>query len=86
MQQKSAVIHTRVKPELKLQAEAILASLGMSTSEAITLYLNQIVLNDGLPFAVRKPNKTTLRAMREVKEGKTKRFTNIQDLLKELNA
>jgi len=45
-------------------------TLGISTTEAINLFLSQVKLRKGLPFDVRIPNKTTLRAMKDAEEGK----------------
>ena len=52
---KSATIYVRIEPELKEQAESILATLGISASNAITMFYKQIVLNNGLPFEVKLP-------------------------------
>ncbi len=52
---KTSVITTRVDPELKSNAEEILSSLGMTTAQAITMFLKQVELNQGLPFTPRLP-------------------------------
>ena len=52
---KTSVITTRVDPELKSSAEEILSSLGMTTAQAITMFLKQVELNRGLPFTPRLP-------------------------------
>ena len=67
-QKKTGYINTRVAPALKADAEHVLSRLGVSTTEAITLFLNQVVLHQGLPFAVRIPNAETKAALREAKE------------------
>lgn len=67
---KTAMITTRVDPLLKSDAEKVLHKLGISTTEAINLFLSQVKLRKGLPFDVRIPNKTTLRAMKDAEEGK----------------
>ena len=46
---------TRIEPELKEQAEQVLSQLGIPMANAISLYLRQIVLHRGIPFAVRLP-------------------------------
>ncbi|MCH3953843.1 MAG: type II toxin-antitoxin system RelB/DinJ family antitoxin [Eubacterium sp.] len=53
---KSATLNLRVDPELKQNAEAILSRLGLPMSTAVDLFLNQIVLTGGLPFAVTLPD------------------------------
>lgn len=67
---KTAMITTRVDPGLKNDAEKVLRKLGISTAEAINLFLSQVRLRKGLPFDVKIPNKTTLQAMKGVEEGK----------------
>lgn len=52
---KSATIRARMDPTLKEEAEAILSELGLSTTQALTLFYQQIRLNRGIPFDVRLP-------------------------------
>jgi DNA-damage-inducible protein J len=82
---KTTTIHARIQPDLKLQVEAVLQQLGLSTTEAITLFFRQIQLQQGLPFEVRLPNPVTRQAMMEASEGKVKRFGNVSDLMDDLN-
>ena len=51
----TANLYARIEPELKEQAESILNSLGIPTSNAITMFYKQIVLQRGLPFEVKLP-------------------------------
>lgn len=67
---KTEMIRARITPDLKTEAEAIFKKLGLSTTEAITLFLSQVKLYKGLPFPVRIPNKTTLETFRKTDEGK----------------
>jgi len=83
---KSSSIYTRVEPALKEQVEAILAQLGLPMASAIHLFLNQIVLQNGLPFYVKLPETKVLdysaltqqqfdteieKGIRSIEEGKT---------------
>ena len=52
---KSANLYARIEPELKEQAEASLGALGIPASNAITMFYKQIILQNGLPFAVKLP-------------------------------
>jgi DNA-damage-inducible protein J len=67
---KTAMITTRVDPDLKADAEKVLSKLGISTTEAINLFLSQVRLRRGLPFDVKIPNKTTLKAIKDAEEGR----------------
>jgi addiction module RelB/DinJ family antitoxin len=50
-------VFSRIEPELKEQAENILAKLGISMGSAIGMFLRQVVLQRGIPFEVRLPHK-----------------------------
>ena len=52
---KSENLYARIEPDLKEQAEAILSSLGIPASNAITMFYRQVVLQRGLPFEVKLP-------------------------------
>lgn len=52
---KTANLYARIEPELKEQAESVLAALGIPASNAITMFYRQIVLQRGLPFEMKLP-------------------------------
>ncbi len=52
---KTSGLYVRLEPGLKEQAEAVLSQLGLPMSNAIDLFLKQVVLQQGLPFPVRLP-------------------------------
>jgi DNA-damage-inducible protein J len=84
---KSATIHARIQPSLKNKVEIVLEKLGLTVSEAISIYFNQIALQKGIPFDVKVPNKETIKAMKEAKtSSKKKSFNSVSDLMKDLNA
>ena len=56
---KSAMIRARMDPNLKEEVERILQELGLSATQAITLFYQQVRLSKGLPFEVRLPNQVT---------------------------
>ncbi len=83
----NVTIQSRVKPELKAQAEAVFSAIGISTSDAIRIFLQQSVNVGGLPFrpTARQPNAETLEAMRELEAGGGKRFKNIDEAFIDLD-
>ncbi len=81
---KSAMIRARTEPGLKAEAEKIFHQLGLTCSEAINLFFAQITLRKGIPFDIAVPNKTTLKAMKDVEEKKTTQAKDIKDLFKKL--
>jgi DNA-damage-inducible protein J len=78
---KTAYITARVEPKLKSSAESVLHKLGLSTTEAITLFLHQVTLRRGLPFEVRVPNAPTRRAIDELEAGRGRRFDSADDMI-----
>lgn len=67
---KTSSIHVRVEPKIKEEAERILNNLGMTSAEAITIYLKQIILNCGIPFEIKMPqfSNEMLEAIEEANE------------------
>ena len=57
---KTTSIYTRVEPELKEQVEQVLFKLGLPMASAISLFLHQIVIHNGLPFDVKLPTTQAL--------------------------
>ena len=53
--EKSATLNLRINPIVKQRAEEVLSRLGIPMSTAIDMYLNQISLTGGIPFAVTLP-------------------------------
>ncbi|MCY3805174.1 MAG: type II toxin-antitoxin system RelB/DinJ family antitoxin [bacterium] len=68
---KTATVRARVEPELKHHAEQCFSELGLTTTEAITLFYRQVTLHGGLPFAVRLPNAETVEALRDACDGES---------------
>ena len=56
-------ISVRLDAELKGKADAVLAQLGLSTSDFTRMALHQLVLRQGIPFDVKIPNAETLAAI-----------------------
>jgi DNA-damage-inducible protein J len=82
---KTAMITTKVAPGLKADAGKVLSKLGISTTEAINILLLQVRLRKGLPFDVKIPNKTTLKAMKDAEEGRNlTECEDAEDMVKKL--
>lgn len=78
---KTEMIRARVEPELKSQAEEVFSELGLSTTEAITLFYTQVTLHRGLPFAVRIPNAESIEALRQARAGEgLTEYADLEDL------
>lgn len=77
---KAATINTRIELNLKIQAEKILHTIGVSAAEAIRIFYSQICLQNGLPFDVKIPNKKTADAIDELEAGKGERFKTMESV------
>jgi len=67
---KTSIINARVTPELKGDVEQILSKLGISTTQAITMFFEQIRLNRGIPFSLQLPSDETQQAMLDARENR----------------
>lgn len=54
-----AYIRTRIDPDIKEASERIFQQLGLTTTEAIRLFLAQVTLRGGLPFRVELPSSAS---------------------------
>ena len=66
---KEAMVRARMEPELKERAELVFRKLGLSATEAITLFYRQVELRRGLPFPVEIPNEETVRTFKATDRG-----------------
>lgn len=85
MASNTEMIHARVDGRLKKSTARIFSELGLSTTEAIRLFLKQVELHRGLPFSVSIPNEETVAAMTEASSpGKLKRYRSFRELRERL--
>jgi DNA-damage-inducible protein J len=70
-----ATVRARIDVELKQDVEKILSEIGLSTSQAIAMFMKGIKRERGIPFELKIPNEETLEAMREIDEGITEKVT-----------
>jgi DNA-damage-inducible protein J len=83
----SATVQVRVDEQTKTQAKKVLDALHLSMSEAICLFLRQVVLHRGIPFEVKIPNALTAKTLRESEEGiDLHRVSSVDELFEELEA
>ena len=85
---KTTTIRARIEPKLKAEAEAVLAELGLTPSDAIRLLYHQVRLAKALPFEIaieRTPNAATRKALRDSKRGVgVKRFDSKEAFFRSL--
>ena len=78
------VVRARIDSDTKAKATEALHSMGLSVSEAIRLLLARVAEERRMPFDVKVPNRKTLDAVRELEEGRGKRFDSAEELFRDL--
>ena len=93
--QKTSNLSIRIDPVLKESSEKILNELGMPMSSAITLFLRQVVLHNGIPFDVKLPSAiiniddlTDEEIQKEIQKGiddyENGRYITLEEFKKEI--
>ena len=81
---RDTVVRARIDSETKARAAEVLQAMGLSVSDAIRLLLLRVADEKRLPFAVQAPNAVTVKAMKELDEGKGKCFGSTEELFQDL--
>jgi DNA-damage-inducible protein J len=82
----NALVQTRIDGAIKEEAAAVLASMGLTVSDAVRIMLVRVAREHALPFEPMIPNAKTIAAMKEARKGKLASFKNVKDLMDDLNA
>ncbi len=84
----NVTVQARINSELKQEAEAVFSAIGLSTAEAIRLFLQQTVNRGGLPFQpmAKMPNPETLAAMMELEDKEGDLFSTPDELFADWNS
>jgi DNA-damage-inducible protein J len=77
----NAVVRARINGDIKEEASAILAAMGLTPSDAFRILMTRIAREKALPFELLSPNAETIAAMKEARKGKLKSLTSIDDLM-----
>ena len=80
----STMVHVRVDEKTKQRAAKTLAGMGISVSDAVRMLLVRVAAEKALPFEVKLPNVTTVKAMRSADQRKGKRHRSADALFEEL--
>ena len=91
----SVSTNIRLDSELKKESAELLKGLGLSLTDAVSMFLRQVVLTKGLPFEVRYPEPRYLPSRAELAleearrishDPKVKSYTDIDELFRDLDA
>jgi DNA-damage-inducible protein J len=84
----TTMLHVRIDDATKKDAAAVLASFGLSTSDAVRMFLHRVVAEKAFPLDLKVPNAETLAAMAEGDEifaQRRARFANADELFAHLD-
>ena len=82
----NAVVRARIDEDIKNEAAAVLASMGLTVSDAFRMMLTRVATEKALPFDPLVPNAETIAAMRDARRGKVRSFASVDALMEDLNA
>lgn len=84
----TTMVHVRVDENIKAQATETLASMGLTVSDAIRVFLTRVVADKELPFALKAPNASSRTAIAEANEiikNRRARFATPDALMNDLD-
>ena len=81
----NAVVRARINEEIKNEAVIVLASMGLTVSDAFRMMLTRVAVEKALPFDPLVPNAETIAAMRDVLQGKVESFKSVEALMEDLD-
>lgn len=82
----NALVQARVDETVKEEAAAVLATMGLTVSDAVRLLLTRVAREKALPFEPLVPNAETVAAMKEARRGQLPAFKSVDVLMADLNA
>lgn len=81
-----SVVRARIDEQIKEEATIVLATMGLTVSDAFRMLLIRIAREKSLPFEPLIPNAETIKAMKAARYGDVTTVGNIDNLLASLNA
>ena len=82
----NAVVRARIDEHIKEEAATVLATMGLTVSDAFRIMLTRVAREKALPFEPLVPNADTIEAMKQARRGNLPSFKTINDLMADLNA
>ena len=80
------VVRARIDGKIKEEAGVVLATMGLTVSDAFRIMLTRVAHDKALPFDPLIPNATTIAAMREARAGRVKKIDSVDALMADLHA
>jgi DNA-damage-inducible protein J len=82
----NAVVRARIDERVKNEAAAVLATIGLTVSDAVRLLLVRVAAEKALPFEPLVPNAETVEAIKAARRGDLAAFESVDALMADLNA
>ena len=83
---RTVTVRARMAPGLKSDVEVLLGQLGVTTTEAITMFFSQIRLRKGIPFSIEVPNNSTRRTFETTdRSEELHAYKNLDEMFKALD-
>lgn len=82
----TTMVHVRIDTKTKTLAAEALAAMGLSVSDAVRVFLTRVAAEKAIPFEIKVPNEATIQAMDEARQGNLPAFSNVAELMDDLNA
>lgn len=80
------LVQAQIDQEVKEEATMVLATMGLTVSDAIRLLLTRVAEEKALPFAPLVPNDETIAAIEEARVGHLPQFEDVNSLFDDLHA
>jgi DNA-damage-inducible protein J len=80
----NAFVRARIAEDVKNQAAAVLADMGLTVSDVVRIVLTRVAKDGALPFDMKVPNAETRAAMEEARAMGRARFATARELFDEL--
>ncbi len=88
---KTANLNIRIEPDVKLNAEKLFATFGITLSDAVNIFLHKSLMEGGLPFEMRQPRynaetEAAIKEARDISGGKIEatRYNSVDEAFKDL--
>ena len=83
----NSVVRARIDEHIKEEASIVLATMGLTVSDAFRIMLTRVAREKALPFEPLVPNAETIKAMKQARSGKgLVKVKSVDDLMADLNA
>ena len=82
----NTVDRARIDGHIKEEAATVLATMGLTLSDAFRIMVTRIAREKTLPFDPLAPNAETIEAMKQARRGALPSFTSVDALMADLNA